>query len=83
MKTQPQYRPGDRVIVTPRTGAPFPAEIISDIGSTLIEVVTATGRMFPQRTMVSPISQSLGQNAAPAIQRAYSGIMGKRLEKRR
>lgn len=77
------FNPGDRVIVTPRGAAPpFPAEVVKDIGTTLIEVRTRAGRMFPARTQVSLMA--LGQHEAPAIQRAYSGdVMNAALERRR
>lgn len=78
----PWYQPGDRVIVTPKGAAPpFPAEVVKDIGTTLIEVRTLDGRMFPARTQVQPMA--LGQHEAPAIQRAYTGIMQERLERGR
>lgn len=78
----PQYQPGDRVIITPKGLAPpFAAEVIRDIGSTLIEVVCATGRVFPARSQVRPMSQSLSSSDSPAIRREYSGIMQQRLEK--
>lgn len=78
------YNPGDRVIITPKgSDPPFPAEVVKDIGTTLIEVRTRAGRMFPQRAQVAPMAQSLTPNDSPAIQRAYSGIMGERLEQGR
>ena len=77
----PQYQPGDRVIVTPRGASPpFPAEVVKDIGTTLIEVRTRDGRMFPARTQVSLMA--LDQHESPAIQRAYVGIMQQRIERK-
>ena len=77
-----KFNPGDRVIITPKGDArPFPAEVVRDIGSTLIEVVTSTGRIFPARIQVALMQ--LDEQASPAVRREYVGVMGERLEKGR
>ena len=79
-----RYHPGQAVIVTPKAGPPFPATVIRDAGIPLIEVKTATGRLFPARSQVTAAADHLSRNEAPAPANAvYRGVMQERLERRR
>ena len=79
-----RYTPGDIVIVAPRGSRPYPARIIADYGTDLVEVATPTGKQFPARSIVTLADSHLSRNEAPAPANAvYRGVMQERLERRR